>query len=63
MELSTLRQAKKNLDITAEKNGFYTTLGMGKLYIGFPSGQMLELSEGEIKFQAQEYFKKQASHQ
>ena len=59
MELSTLRYAQKNLDITAQKDGFITSIELGKLYIEFPSGRTLDLSDNEVRYQAVEYLKGQ----
>lgn len=59
--MSTLRYAQKNLDITAQENGFITAIALGKLYIEFPSGRTLNLSEEEIKYQAVEYLNNQIS--
>ena len=61
MEFSTLRYAQKNLDMVAQENGFITDIAMGKLYIEFPSGRSLDLSENEIKYQAIEYLNSQIS--
>lgn len=57
MQFSTLKYAQKNLDIISQENGFITSIIMGKLYIEFPSGRSLSLSEDEIKYQAIEYLK------
>ena len=61
MELSTVRYAQRNLDITAQENGFTTSIALGKLYIEFPSGHTLNLSDAEIKYQALEYLRKEIS--
>jgi hypothetical protein len=59
MELSTLRYAQKNLDITAQEDGFITSIELGKLYIEFPSGRSLDLSDKEVRYQAVEYLNAQ----
>ncbi len=59
MELSTLHYAQKNLDITAQEDGFITSIELGKLYIEFPSGRTLDLSDNEVIYQAVEYLKGQ----
>ena len=61
MELSTLRYAQKNLDITAQEDGYITSIALGKLYIEFPSGRSLDLSDNEVRNQAVEYLKSQIS--
>ena len=57
MEFSTLRYAQKNLDITAQEDGYITSIELGKLHIEFPSGRTLSLSDLEVKHQAIEYLK------
>jgi hypothetical protein len=61
MKLSTLRYAQRNLDIVAEENGFITDIVNGKLYIQFPSGYWLNLSDTEIEYQAIEYLQREIS--
>jgi ABC-type Na+ transport system ATPase subunit NatA len=50
--------ARKQVQITAEENGIQAVIVADeRLYIEFPSGKCYELSEKEIKYQAEEYLK------
>jgi hypothetical protein len=50
--------AQKQVQITAEENGIQNVIIVDeRLYIEFPSGRCYELSEKEIKYQAEEYLK------
>jgi hypothetical protein len=50
--------AQKQVQITAEENGIQRVEVVNeRLYIEFPSGKCYELSEKEIKYQAEEYLK------
>lgn len=50
--------AQKRVQITAQENGIQRVdVVDGRLYIEFPSGKYYELSEKEVKYQAEEYLK------
>lgn len=50
--------AQKQVQITAQENGIQSVdVVDGRLYIEFSSGKTYELSEKEIKYQAEEYLK------
>jgi hypothetical protein len=54
--MRTVGYAQKQVQITAQENGIQSVdVVNGRLYIEFRSGKTYELSEEEIKSQAQDY--------
>lgn len=50
--------AQKQVQITAQENGIQRVdVVNGRLYIEFPSGVCYELSQQEVKYQAEEYLR------
>jgi len=58
--MRTIDYAQKHIQVTAQENGIQSVdITNGRLYIEFPSGKTYELSDAEIKYQAEEYLKSQ----
>lgn len=56
--MRTVDYAQKQVKFTAQENGIQNVVVVDeRLYIEFPSGKCYELSEKEIKYQAEEYLK------
>jgi hypothetical protein len=55
MDSKTLKYAKKNIDSIAEENGIKCYIMDDNLIIEVASGRNFELSEKEIKYQANSY--------
>lgn len=54
--MRTVDYAQKHIEVTAQENGIQrVTILNGKLYIEFPSGKCYELSDDEIKIQAEDF--------
>jgi hypothetical protein len=55
MNIKALNYANQNINISGQEYGVKSFIDNGKLWIEFPSGRNLELSESEILYQANEY--------
>jgi hypothetical protein len=58
ISMKTVDYAQMQVKITAQENGIQSVdVVDGKLFIEFPSGKTYELSNEEVKYQAEEYLK------
>ena len=55
MNIKILNYAKQYIDFVYKEDGIKSFIDNGRLWIVFPSGRNLELSEREILYNATEY--------